>query len=165
MKEKIKSFLRKIFLINDTPHKIALGAACGVFWGALPGTGPAVALGFAFLIKANRLAAVTAGVLFNTWTNFAFFPFAVKLGAFCFGSNAKVVGREAMHIVKDFHWGDFFKVIMGKYFLVLAVGYAITAFLAAVIVYGLTFLIIIHRRARKAKKEENENRDIGREGN
>ena len=153
MKENIKKFLRHVFLINDTPHKIALGAFCGVFWGALPGTGPALALAFAFLIRANRISAIAFGFLFNIWTNFVFFPLAVKIGAIIFGVSTSILRQEAMHILKDFHWADFLKIVMGKYFLILMTGYAVTSFGAGIVIYGVVFAVISWRRAYKIKED------------
>ncbi len=146
MKKRAKEFLRKLFLINDTPHNIALGAGAGVFWGILPGTGPAVAFFFAMLVRANRLAAVLGAALFNTWTNFVFFPAAVQLGALCFGLNAATVRHEVAGVFKNFHWRDFFAVVMGKYFVALACGYILAALAVAIVIYGMVLYVMVRRQ-------------------
>ncbi|MDD5109551.1 MAG: DUF2062 domain-containing protein, partial [Candidatus Omnitrophica bacterium] len=56
---KILNFLfSKLFKINDTAGKIALGVGLGVFSGLMPATGPLAALFLAFIFKANRAAAL-----------------------------------------------------------------------------------------------------------
>ena len=48
--KKIISFIfAKLFKINDSAQKIALGVGLGVFSGLMPGTGPAAALFLAFI--------------------------------------------------------------------------------------------------------------------
>ncbi|MFZ5982660.1 MAG: DUF2062 domain-containing protein, partial [Patescibacteria group bacterium] len=82
MKQKFKTFLKKFFVINDTPEKIAGGAALGMFLGMIPGEGVISTLVLSSLFRLNRLAA-TAGVLAtNMWMTFVILVPSALLGAF-----------------------------------------------------------------------------------
>jgi uncharacterized protein (DUF2062 family) len=84
MFNKLRKFLKKFFLINDTPTKIAGGAALGVFLGIFPGEGVLSALFFSSVFRLNKLAA-TAGVLaVNMWMTVIVLPPAALVGSFLF---------------------------------------------------------------------------------
>ena len=57
----------KLFAINDTPQKVAIGVGIGVFLGVFPGLGPLAALFMAFLFRVNRAGALLGSALTNTW--------------------------------------------------------------------------------------------------
>lgn len=85
--KKIKQFIKRFFLIDDTPQKVAGGAALGIFLGIFPGEGVLSALFFAAIFKLNKLAA-TAGVLAtNMWMTVAVLPLAAGIGSFIFREN------------------------------------------------------------------------------
>ena len=68
MLKKIPGFIfDKLFKINDSAEKIALGVGLEVFSGLMPGTGPTAALFLAFIFRANRAAALLGSMLTNTW--------------------------------------------------------------------------------------------------
>ncbi len=88
---KIKTYIKKFFLIDDTPHKVAAGFALGVFWGIMPGEGVATTIITAALLRFNRLSA-TAGVLAsNMWATFIVLPLAATVGGFFFNVNPKLL--------------------------------------------------------------------------
>jgi len=75
---KIRDFARRLLWIQDSPQKIALGLAIGVFWGIMPTFGFAIlfSLPTALLFKGNRLAAILGTFVNNPLT----FPFVYALG-------------------------------------------------------------------------------------
>ena len=77
----------KLFRINDSPLKIALGFGLGVFVGVMPGIGPVIALLLAFLFRVNRVSAFLGSVLFNTWVGLIALLLAVKIGSAVKGLN------------------------------------------------------------------------------
>ncbi|MDO8529771.1 MAG: DUF2062 domain-containing protein [bacterium] len=84
---KLKKFLEKFFLIDDTPKKVAGGAALGIFLGIFPGEGVLSTLFFATIFRLNKLAA-TAGVLAtNMWMTIVILPLAAGVGSFIFREN------------------------------------------------------------------------------
>ena len=77
----------KLFRINDTPQRIAIGLGLGVFSGVLPGTGPVAALGLAFIFRVNRASALLGSIITNTWLSIPAFLLSVKVGAWLTGLN------------------------------------------------------------------------------
>lgn len=151
MKKKIRDYVKQFFLINDTPHKIAGGAALGIFFGIMPGEGVITTLIFASLLWLNRLAA-TAGVLaVNMWTTLLILPLAAATGAFIFDKNYS-------ELVSQFHGinGDYFKLFFSKILffnitLPLLVGFFAVAGAIALVVYF--FLLFLLLRRNKIKKD------------
>lgn len=130
---KFFRFLRfiylKLFRINDSPHKIALGFGLGVFAGIFPGTGPLASLFLAFIFRANRAAALIGSLLTNTWLSFVTFVLAVQAGS----------------MLLKINWQD---VQAKKTILPIALGYAIIAFCCGLVAY-LAALITAYLFFRK----------------
>ena len=82
---KIKNFIKKFFLINDTPHKVAAGAALGIFLGIIPGAGLLATLILSGLFRFNRLAALAGAGVMNMWSTFLILPPAAYAGGLIFG--------------------------------------------------------------------------------
>jgi len=149
MKKKIRDYAGQFFLINDTPHKIAGGAALGIFFGIMPGEGVITTLIFASLLRLNRLAA-TAGVLaVNMWTTLLVLPLAAATGAFIFGENYK-------NLTNQFHNtnGSYFQLFYNKalFFditLPLLAGFFVVAGAFALVIYFFLLFLLIQRREIK----------------
>jgi uncharacterized protein (DUF2062 family) len=141
-KEKAKKFIKKFFLINDTPHKIAAGAALGVFLGIAPGEGVLCTLLLSSLLGFNRLAAMAGVLAVNMWTTFLILPFAATIGSFVFG-------KDYADLSSHFYGasGDYVKLFFSKIFffniaLPLLVGFFITAGTIALTLYFLLLLLL-----------------------
>jgi len=67
MRRRFKEHSAKLFVIKDTPHSIALGAAIGILLGFTPlfGLKTLLALLLAALFRVNKLAAVVAVTLYD----------------------------------------------------------------------------------------------------
>ena len=109
-KKIINFILAKLFRINDSPQKVALGVGLGVFAGLMPGTGPLAALFLAFIFRANRAAALMGSLLTNTWLSLVTFILAIKTGAFVLKMNWQEVLQKGQMLIKDFSWVRFFKL-------------------------------------------------------
>ena len=140
----LKLVYEKLFLINDSPHKIALGLGLGVLAGIIPGTGPIAALFLAFLFRANRIAALLGSLLTNTWLSFVTFLLSIKVGSAIMNVNWKDIYAESLLFLKNFQWQNLFKESFFKVALPLLVGYLVISLCLALIVY-LVALIIIKR--------------------
>lgn len=151
LKNKIKNLLKRFFLIDDTPHKIAAGAALGIFFGIAPGEGVATTLIFASILRFNRLAA-TAGVLAaNMWTTVLVLPFAAAVGAFIFGKNYSELISQFHHVNGSYLQLFFSKILFFDITLPLFVGFFAVAGIIALLVYFILILLLI--RQRKIKKD------------
>ncbi|MCX5699865.1 MAG: DUF2062 domain-containing protein [Candidatus Omnitrophica bacterium] len=140
---KINKFLfAKLFKINDSAQKIALGVGLGVFAGLLPGTGPAAALFLAFIFRANRASALLGGLLTNTWLSLVTFILAIKVGSVILKMNWQTVRQQAQGLLKNFGWAKFFKLSFLEVLLPVITGYLVMGLVLGALSYFLTLLII-----------------------
>jgi uncharacterized protein (DUF2062 family) len=140
---KFFSFIfSKLFKINDSAQKIALGVGLGVFAGLFPGTGPAAALFLAFIFRANRAAALFGSLLTNTWLSIVTFVLAIKVGSVILKMNWQTVQQQAHGLLKNFGWVKLFKLSFFEVFLPVAIGYLVIGLILGALSYFLTWLII-----------------------
>lgn len=148
MFQKIKSFIKKFFLINDSPHKIAAGAALGIFWGIMPGEGVATTIITASILRFNRFSA-TAGVLaVNMWMTFAVMPIAATVGGFLFHTNAQTLinNFESTHTLG---WKYFFtETIFSNLLLPLITGFVIVSLAIALLFYFLLYFLLKYKKIK-----------------
>ncbi|MDD5282057.1 MAG: DUF2062 domain-containing protein [Candidatus Omnitrophica bacterium] len=139
---KIINFIfAKLFKINDSAQKIALGVGLGVFSGLIPGTGPAAALFLAFVFRANRAAALLGSILTNTWLSIITFIIAIKVGSLVFGRHWQEVYQKVQALIHNFHWGNFFKLSFLDVVLPVVIGYLIIGLFLGLISYLVVLLI------------------------
>jgi uncharacterized protein (DUF2062 family) len=79
----------RLLRLRDTPEKIAKGLAIGVFAGFFPffGVQTILAILFAILFKANKIAAATATWISNPLTYVPIFAFNFKIGQLIIGGD------------------------------------------------------------------------------
>ena len=148
----MKNFIKKFFLINDSPHKIAAGAALGVFLGIAPGAGVAATLVLTSVFRFNRLAAITGALATNTWTLIFALPLAATVGGCLFG-------EKRTSLIEQFNqvYSIGFKFLLSKQMvfdivLPLSVGFAIVSGVIALFFYALIYsLIKMHRKTTTGK--------------
>ncbi|MDD5594901.1 MAG: DUF2062 domain-containing protein [Candidatus Omnitrophica bacterium] len=141
----------KLFRINDSAQKIALGFGLGTCLGIMPGTGPIASLVLASFFRINRASALLGSLLTNTWLSFATFFLALKTGAFTLGLNYSSVQSQCQAYIKHFHWTDIFKFSVLKIILPLIIGYAVLSLALGIITYLVSLVILIYFK----KKREN----------
>jgi len=138
----------KLFKINDSPQRIALGLGLGVFAGIIPGTGPLAALFLAFIFRVNRASALLGSLLTNTWLSFVTFILAIKVGSGILKINRQEVHKGWVLLFERFNWQDLFKLSVLKAVFPIVVGYIIIAFCLGVFAYLITWIIIISLKNR-----------------
>lgn len=149
---KIKSFFKKFLLINDSPHRVAAGAAVGIFLGMIPGEGVLATIFFSTIFRLNRLAALAGVVAANMWTTFIILPPAAWLGGKIFGANyfALVVEFEKNHSLE---WKYFInKAFIFDVALPLMTGFVLVAGIIAIAFYFIVYYLLETRRMELAKK-------------
>jgi uncharacterized protein (DUF2062 family) len=144
--EKLKE---KLLGIHDSTHRIALGFALGLLLGVIPGTGAIAAVVAAFLIRANKAAALLGALLVNTWINVVTFPLALGIGVFAFHVDPGVLAEDWAALTAHFTWHGFVAVALRKTVLALFVGYLAIGAVLAGIGYGIAFQVIARARKRK----------------
>lgn len=142
MNKFLDLFYQKLFRINDTPQKTALGLGIGVFAGIIPGMGPLAALFLALILRLNRAAALLGSLLTNTWLSIVTFLLSVKLGSSIMSLNWQDVWRDWELFLRNFHWLDLFKLSILKIILPVIVGYLVVAFSLGLAVYLITLITL-----------------------
>ena len=138
----MKNFFKQFFLINDTPHKIAAGAATGIFLGVLPGPGVTASLVAASIFRINRLAAIAGALATNHWTTIFMFPLAAAVGCFLFGGNRSGIIEQFSQIYSLGFKFLFTKGILLDVVLPLSVGFVAVSMAIALFCYILTFFLL-----------------------
>ena len=140
------NFFRRFFLIDDTPHKIAAGAAIGIFLGIAPGVGIAATLVVSSIFRVNRLAAITGVLATNTWSLIVALPLSATVGGCLFGGDKSYL-IEKFSLYYQLGYKVFLKKeILFDIVLPLAVGFIVVSGLSALFCYlAILSLIKLHR--------------------
>lgn len=138
----IKDKLKLLFEIRDTPHRISMAFALGVFIGMSPLFGVHTVLGIllASLFRLNRLATVVGVYITNPWTIVPIYTFSTWVGARCLGINNILPAINWEHITVLALVSD-----VSPLFKPFIVGTLLMATLSAIVSY-----LIIFRIAKRA---------------
>ncbi len=158
---KIKRFIKavylKLFRINDSPLKIALGFGIGVFIGVMPGMGPVIALLLALLFRVNRASALLGSILFNTWVGVLALLLSVKIGAAVTGVRYDEVYAGWNGLITNFKWEKLFQVSIYDVLIPIGIGYLIISFIFAAVATIAVYMIALRIKNKKSqKKRDNE---------
>ena len=146
----MRKFFKQFFLINDTPHKIAAGAALGVFLGIAPGAGVAASVVLASIFRINRLAAIAGAIATNTWTLILALPAAAAVGCFVVGGNKVSLMAQFNQIQHLGFTFLFSREILLTIVLPLTVGFVVVSGAISLVCYILTFSLIKKHRKTAA---------------
>ena len=139
----IRDKLRQILKVKDTPHRIAIAFALGVFMGISPllGLHTIGAFFIAWLLRLNRLVAVVGVYITNPWT-------IVPIYTFCIWIGASLTGLE--RIIPAINWNDVtFMVLMGelKHLIIpFLLGTTIVGSLSAIVSYFIIRWAVVRYR-------------------
>jgi uncharacterized protein (DUF2062 family) len=146
--QKTKDFIKHFFLIDDSPHKIAAGAALGIFLGIIPGEGVMTTLVLSSLFRFNRLSATAAILAANMWTTILILPLATIVGGFLFGINPEILTSN-FHETYTLGWNYFFsKMILFELVLPLMVGFIVSAGIISLAFYFLLYFLLKYKKVR-----------------
>jgi uncharacterized protein (DUF2062 family) len=172
MWQRTKRFIKvRILHVNDTPHKIALGVAIGVFIGWTPVIGPhmIMALALCALLRANKLAGVASVWVSNPFTMVPIYYPSYLVGRLAVGlwkGDHGLAPSEFMKlltqmdsissVLTNFHrmafWHGLFDILV-KIGVELWVGCLIVGAVAAVIAYFLSYgLVVLYRRRHPRRR-------------
>ena len=152
--------VRGVTRLEDTPYRIAMGAACGLFASCLPMLGQMlVGMLLARLMRANVLASVPW-----TWITNPFTTLPIWYGCYRIGS--AVIGREpvTVEVLRGFirrideqglweflHHGG---VLLGQIFLPLLLGTVLVGIILATAGYALIKTAVISLQRRRAERSQ-----------
>lgn len=141
IKGGFKNAFKKLLSIEDTPYRIAAGAALGVFFGILPG-GITVALAVALLLRLNKKSVAVCVLVTNTWSTVALLPAFAWVGSRLFEKNYLDVDFFYREITTHGLMYLFSNVIIRDIAVPLLVGMVVVAFLLAIVIFVLLFTIL-----------------------
>lgn len=139
----------KLFRINDTPQRIALGLSLGVFTGVLPGTGPVAALALALILRVNRASALLGSIITNTWLSIPVFILSLRAGASLTGVSYQDLNRDWQIFIKEFHWDIFLNIGLYKILIPVLAGYALISLAIGAITYAVAIIIVGYARSKR----------------
>ncbi len=159
----LRSTLRSVVMLQDSPHSIALGAAIGIFIGLTPTVGiqMLLVLSLAFLCRPlfhfNRVAAVMAVYISNPLTIVPLYFAEYKLGTLFVQGNVVTRARfEQLLANADFSSRG--RVLFDLFIDVgwpLVIGTAIVSVCGGIIAYPTTRMLIrwYHARGRQTAQQ------------
>lgn len=146
---KLRTFCKQFFLIDDTPHKIAAGAALGIFLGIAPGEGVMATLILASLFRFNRFSATVGVALTNMWMTVAILPLAAAVGGFLFNASSTQLIRDFDASYRSGMAFFFSRVVWVDVAVPLLVGFFVVAGCIAVAAYVLLYVLLKRRKIEK----------------
>jgi uncharacterized protein (DUF2062 family) len=149
LKDYLKNFYSKLVGTDDTPHRIALGFAIGIFYGLFPFVGVIFTIVTVIILRANKAIAIIGCFLTNTWmTVFLALP-SVKLGSKIFGLDWHVVWQDIRRYMGMSDIRDIFKALSGDVIIPLVIGFLIIDFCIAAVAYISALYLVVKYRSRK----------------
>lgn len=129
--------LRAILDVKDSPHRVAMSFALGMFWGMSPLLGIHTIGAFftAWLLGLNRFVAVTGVYITNPWTIVPIYSFNLWLGA-------KLTGMK--QILPKMSWEDITFMYLINKLSQLILPFFLGSFVVS-ITSGIASYLIIHK--------------------
>ncbi len=149
---KIERFLiYRVLHVDDTPHRIALGLAIGIFitWTPTIPCQMVLVVALSALLGANKLVGVPFVWISNPVTMWFMFGFDYWIGCRILGTHAKGVRAfvEAINLTGAWHerlvsmWEVF-----GQFFWEIAIGSILVGLVSGVITYFVTYRAVVGYR-------------------
>lgn len=149
-KRRARYHYLKILRIDDPPERIARGAAIGVLMGVLPtfGLGAFMAIGVAFVLKANKAASVLGSFIVNPLTAPFFWTLSIVIGSL-------ILGEDYSSILARVKEDGFFAGAEWTY-IVYMVGNIILSIIFTLASYYLVKWAVTRHRAKKEMKRSGQ---------
>ncbi len=125
--------------MKDTPHKISMAFAVGIFIGMSPFFGIHTILGIlvAYVFRLNRLATIVGVYITNPWTIIPIYTFSTWVGARCLGIQRILPDVDWKHITFSGLLNDFSPLLM-PFVLGTVIMATLSGIISYVIIYHLT---------------------------
>jgi uncharacterized protein (DUF2062 family) len=140
----LRDKVRLLFSVKDTPHRISIAFAVGIFIGISPLFGVHTILGIlvAHLFRLNRFVTIIGVYITNPWTIIPIYTFCTWVGAKCLG---------IQKILPDIDWGHItFSTLLkdlGPLLKPFLLGTVIIGLLASVVSYAIIYKVLKRRDA------------------
>jgi uncharacterized protein len=153
VRRKFRHYLRRLLALDDTPERIALAFAVGVFLAFSPllGLHTVLGLAIAFLFGLNRVALLIGLFVNNPWTLVPIYAAGAYIGGL-------ILGYPAQTAVPDFGWSELCKtqfwVELGRQWRLLipmVLGSFILSVFFAILSYPLALYLLKQGRVYRSR--------------
>ncbi len=136
--------IRLIFSVKDTPHRISIAFALGIFIGMSPlfGIHTLLGLAVAYVFRLNKLVTIVGVYVTNPWTIIPIYTFSTWVGARCLRINKILPDIDWRNITLGGLLNDFAPLLMP-----FIVGTVLISVLASVVSYVVVFHLLKRRNA------------------
>lgn len=134
----LRQKIQLILEIRDTPHRLSISFATGVFIGMSPLFGIHTLLGLlvASVFRLNKLTTMVGVYITNPWTIVPIYTFSTWVGAKCLGVNKILPDVDWRYITLSVLIKDFGYILMPFLFGTVIIG-VVTAVISYVVLYYL----------------------------
>jgi uncharacterized protein (DUF2062 family) len=128
--ERFRATLSQILRVDDTPHRLALTFAIGVFFGISPfiGLHTILALAVAWIFRLNKVVILGGAFINNPWSVIPIYTFSTWIGTVLLGTDLGIT---------DVDWH---KVTLGTF--VNDLGQLIIPFIVGTTVVGICLAVV-----------------------
>lgn len=153
VRSTFRIWMRRLLALEDTPERIALAFAVGVFLAFTPllGLHTLLGIGIAFLFGLNRVAVLLGVFINNPWTLVPIYTAATYLGGL-------LVGFPAMTALPEFGWKEMWQgstwIGLARQWRILTpllLGSTILSILFAMLSYPLALYLLRQGRAYRSR--------------
>ncbi len=140
----LRDKIRLIFSVKDTPHRISIAFALGIFIGMSPlfGIHTLLGLALAYVFRLNKLVTIVGVYITNPWTIIPIYTFSTWVGAKCLGINKILPDVDWRHITLSGLLNDFAPLLMP-----FVLGTVLMSVLASVVSYVVVLHLLRRRNA------------------
>jgi len=140
---QFKDKFRQILSVKESPHKIALAFAVGVFIGMSPLLGIHTVLGIivAWIFRLNKFVTIVGVYVTNPWTIVPIYTFGTWAGARLLGVH---------HIIPDIDWVHLSMKELLHVFGPLLIPFVVGSLLLGAASGGLSYFLV-YRMAKKSR--------------
>jgi len=150
MIDKIKDKFREVLHLNDSPRKIALAFAIGVFIAFSPilGFHTIMVLLVAWLFRLNPVALFAGAFVNNPWTFTPLYGFCLWFGVYLYGGTSAFPQVSWEHL-SFLRFIENLKPFIGPFFL----GTTIIGMVFSILSYLFSYLLICRIKDSREKRE------------
>ncbi|MFI5303954.1 MAG: DUF2062 domain-containing protein [Nitrospiria bacterium] len=150
MIDKIKDKFREVLHLNDSPRKIALAFAIGVFIAFSPilGFHTIMVLLVAWLFRLNPVALFAGAFVNNPWTFTPLYGFCLWFGVYLYGGTSAFPQVSWEHL-SFLRFIENLKPFIGPFFL----GTTIIGIVFSILSYLFSYLLICRIKDSREKRE------------
>lgn len=145
----LRDKLREVISTNDSPKKIALSFALGVFIGMSPllGLHTILGIGAASLFRMNRFVTVVGLFITNPWTMVPIYTFSTWFGAKLLGVDKIIPPLQWQHVSCSYLFNE-----VSFFLWPFVCGSTVVAVISAVIGYIVVYHAVVQQRNDTEKR-------------